>query len=121
MIICKVERSHLPTRRTLKVLGIPTGTCCDWHARWSDGGIDALADCSPRPGSVRRRIPDNVHDDVVEFALDHEDLTPRELAVKYTDEKRYLVSEPPVHRILSAEDLIAAQAHVVICRPNEPW
>ena len=130
-IIRTVEASHLPTRQTLKMLGIPSSTYYDWYARWSDGGIDALADRSPRPRSVWNRIPDQVRKDVVDFALEHEDLTPRELAVKYTDEKRYFVSESSVYRILSAEDLITAPAHVVICaadefrdkttRPNELW
>jgi putative transposase len=130
-IIRTVEASHLPTRQTLKMLGIPSSTFYDWYARWSDGGIDALADRSPRPGSVWNRIPDKVRDDVVDFALEHEDLTPRELAVKYTDEKRYFVSESSVYRILSAEDLVTAPAHVVIraadefrdktSRPNELW
>ncbi len=130
-IIRTVEASHLPTRQTLKMLGIPSSTYYDWYARWRDGGIDGLADRSPRPGSVWNRIPDTVRGDVVDFALEHEDLTPRELAVKYTDEKRYFVSESSVYRILSAEDLITAPAHVVIkaadefrdktTRPNELW
>mgnify|MGYP001351670730 CR=1 FL=1 len=130
-IIRTVEASHLPTRQTLKMLGIPSSTFYDWYARWSDGGIDALADRSPRPGSVWNRIPDKVRDDVVDFALEHEDLTPRELAVKYTDVKSYFVSESSVYRILSAEDLVTAPAHVVIraadefrdktSRPNELW
>ncbi|NKB28111.1 MAG: DDE-type integrase/transposase/recombinase [Rhodobacteraceae bacterium] len=130
-IIRTVEASHLPTRQTLKMLGIPSSTYYDWYARWSDGGLDGLADRSPKPASVWNRIPDTVRDDVVDFALEHEDLTPRELAVKYTDEKRYFVSESSVYRILSAEDLITAPAHVVIraadefrdktVRPNELW
>ena len=88
-IIRTVEASHLPTRQTLKMLGIPGSTYDVWYARWSDGGLDGLADRSPRPASVWNRIPDAVRDDVVDLALEHEDLTPRELAVKYTDEKRY--------------------------------
>jgi putative transposase len=130
-IIRTVEASHLPTRQTLRMLGIPSSTYYDWYARWSDGGFDALADRSPRPRSVWNRIPDKVRADLVDFALEHEDLTPRELAVKYTDEKRYFVSESSVYRILSAEDLITAPAHVVIraadefrdktTRPNELW
>ena len=130
-IIRTIEASHLPTRQTQKMLGIPSSTYYDWYARWCDGGIDGLADRSPRPGSVWNRIPDRVRKDVVDFALEHEDLTPRELAVKYTDEKRYFVSESSVYRILSAEDLITAPAHVVIraadefrdktTRPNELW
>ena len=130
-IIRTVEASHLPTRQTLKTLGIPSSTYYDWYARWSDGGIDALVDRSPRPKSVWNRIPDQVRKDVVDFALEHEALTPRELAVKYTDEKRYFVSESSVYRILSAEDLVTAPAHMVIraadefrdktSRPNELW
>ena len=55
----------------------------------------------------------------------------KELAVRYTDEKRYFISESSAFRILKAEDLIAAPAHVVIraadefrdktSRPNELW
>ena len=130
-IIRTVDASHLPTQQTLRMLGIPSSTYYDWYARWHDGGFDALADRSPRPRPVWNRIPDRVRVDVVDFALEHEDLTPRELAVKYTDEKRYFVSESSVYRILSAEDLITAPAHVVIraadefhdktSRPNELW
>ena len=130
-IIRTVEASHLPVKQTLAMLGIPSSTYYQWYARWADGGLDALADRSPRPRSVWNRIPDDVRDNFVEFALDHEDLTPRELAVKYTDEKRYFISESSAYRILKAEDLIAAPAHVVIkaadefrdktMRPNELW
>ena len=130
-IIRTVEASHLPVKRTLAMLGIPSSTYYDWYARWVEGGLDALADRSPRPKSVWNRIPDEVRRAVVEFALEHEDLTARELAVRYTDEKRYFVSESSAYRILKAEDLIAAPAHVVIraadefrdktTRPNELW
>ena len=130
-IIRTVEASHLPVKRTLAMLGIPSSTYYDWYARWVEGGLDALADRPPRPRSVWNRIPDEIRRDVVEFALEHEDLTARELAVKYTDEKRYFVSESSAYRILKAEDLIPAPAHVVIraadefrdktTRPNELW
>jgi len=130
-IIRTVEASHLPVKRTLKMLGIPSSTYYDWYARWLDGGVEALADRSPRPRSVWNRIPDKTREDFVEFALEHEDLTPRELAVKYTDEKSYFVSESSAYRILKAKDLITAPAHVVIRaadefrdktnRPNELW
>lgn len=73
-----------------------------------------MADRSPRPKSVWNRIPDDIRERFVEFALENEDLTPRELAVKYTDEKRYFISESSAYRILKAEDLITAPVHVVI-------
>ena len=102
-IIRTVDASHLPTRQTLSMLGIPSSTCYDWNARWVEGGVDALADRSPRPRSVWNRIPDETREDFVTFALDHEDLSPRELAVKYTDEKRDFVSESTAYRILKGE------------------
>ncbi len=130
-IIRTVEASHLPVKRTLAMIGIPSSTYYEWYARWTEGGFDALEDRSPRPRSVWNRIPDKTRQDIVEFALEHEDLTPRELAVKYTDEQRYFISESSVYRILKAADLIAAPAHVVIkaadefrdktVRPNELW
>jgi len=113
-IIRTVERSHLPAKRTLDMLCIPRTTFYRWYDRYLDGGLDALADRSPHPKSVWNRIPDQTRDDFVEFALEHEALAPRELAVKYTDEKRYFISESSAYRILKAEDLIAAPAHVVI-------
>ena len=130
-IIRTVEASHLPVKRTLAMIGIPSSTYYEWYARWTEGGFDGLEDKSPRPRSVWNRIPDNTRQDIVEFALEHEDLAPRELAVKYTDEQRYFISESSVYRILKAADLIAAPAHVVIkaadefrdktVRPNELW
>tara|TARA_B100000745_G_scaffold283311_1_gene217294 strand:- start:213 stop:824 length:612 start_codon:yes stop_codon:yes gene_type:complete len=130
-IIRTVEASHLPVRQTLTVLGIPSTTFYRWYDRWSDGGLDALEDTAPRPRSVWNRLPDEARANVIEFALEHEDLTPRELAVKYTDERQYFVSESSVYRILKAEDLITAPAHIVMkaanefkdrtTRPNELW
>ena len=87
------------------MLGISSSTCYEWYARWTKGGFDALEDKSPRPRSVWNRIPDETCEDIVEFALEHEDLTPRELAVRYTDEQRYFVSESPVYRILKGKPL----------------
>ncbi len=113
-IIHTVERSHLPAKRTLDMLCIPRTTYYRWYDRYLDGGLDALADRSPCPKFVWNRIPDQTRDDFVELALEHEALAPRELAVKYTDEKRYFISESSAYRILKAVDLIAAPAHVVI-------
>ena len=74
----------------------------------ADSGIDALSDHSPHPSSVLHRIPGEVREDIVDFALEYEDLTSSELAVNYTDEKHYFVSESSAHRILRAEDLRTA-------------
>ena len=68
-IIRTVEASHLPVKRKLAMLNIPSATYYQWYARWVEGGVDALEDRSPRPKSVWNRIPDDVRADFVEFAL----------------------------------------------------
>ena len=57
-IIRTVEGSHLPTKQTLDMLGIPRTTFYRWYDRYVEGGFDALADRSPCPKSVWDRIPD---------------------------------------------------------------
>jgi putative transposase len=73
----------------------------------------------PCPKSVWNRIPQSRRDDLIEFALEHEALTTRELAVKYTDQKWYFISESSAYRILKAADLITAPDYVVIKAANE--
>ncbi len=53
------------------------------------------------------------------MALDCSELSPCELAVRFTDEKRYFVSEATVYRLLKANDLITSPAHVVVKAANE--
>jgi transposase InsO family protein len=130
-IIRIVEQSHLPARRTLEQLGIPRRTFCRWYDRYLDGGPEALADRTSAPSRVWNRIPSHIHDQIIELALEQSELSPRELAVRFTDEKRYFVSEATVYRLLKAHDLITSPAYVVIkaadrfhtqtTRPNEMW
>ena len=118
-IIRTVEGSHLPTKQTLDMLGIPRSTFYRWYDLYLEDGLDGLSDKPPSPKSVWNRIPDDRRDDLIEFALEHEALTARELAVKYTDEKRYYVSESSAYRILKEADLITAPDYVVIKAAEE--
>ena len=118
-IIRLVEQSHLPARRTLDKLGIPRATFNRWYERYVDGGIDALEDRSPKPKRVWNRIPDEVREQVIELALDEPDLSPRELAVTFTDTNGYFVSESSVYRLLKANDLITSPAFIVIKAADE--
>jgi putative transposase len=113
-IIRLVEQSPLPVRHTLAKLGIPTATFYRWYDRYSSGGPKALNDRSPRPDRVWNRIPDAVRQQIIELALDQPALSPRELAVRFTDTKSYFVSEASVYRLLKAHDLIASPAFIVI-------
>ena len=118
-IIRLVEQSHLSVRRTLEQIGIPRATFYRWCDLYQTGGPDALEDRSPRPGRVWNRIPDEIRDRVLRLALDEPDLSPRELAVRFTDAERYFVSESSVYRLLKAHDLITSPAFVVIKAADE--
>ena len=130
-IIRIVEQSHLPARRTLEQLGIARRTFCRWYDCYLDGGPEALEDRPSAPSRVWNRIPPDIRDQIIELALEQSELSPRELAVRFTDEKRYFVSEATVYRLLKAHDLITSPAYVVIkaadrfhtqtTRPNEMW
>jgi putative transposase len=118
-IIDLVEGSHLPAKRTLDKLGIPRSTFYRWYDRYLEGGIEALADRRSRPDRVWNRIPDDVREQIIDLALQVPELSPRELAVRFTDERKYFVSEASVYRLLKAHDLITSPAYVVIKAANE--
>mgnify|MGYP001120798272 FL=1 len=130
-IIRLVEGSHLPTKRTLDELGIPRTTFYRWYDRYLAGGPEALEDRSPRPSRVWNRIPEPVREKVKDLALKESELSPRELAVKFTDQEQYFVSESTVYRVLKSYDLITSPAYVVLSaadefkdktmRPNQLW
>jgi transposase InsO family protein len=130
-IIRLVEQSPLPVRHTLAKLGIPRATFYRWYDRHSSGGPEALNDRSPRPDRVWNRIPDGARDNVIQLALDEPALSPRELAVRFTDSRSYFVSEASVYRLLKARHLIASPAFIVIkaadtfkdktTAPNQLW
>ncbi len=94
-IIRLVEQSHLSARQTLDKLGIPRPTFYRWYNRFLTHGVEGLE--SP-PLRVWNRIPDDIRDHIIALALDHADLSPRELAVKFTDKESYFVSEASVYR-----------------------
>jgi putative transposase len=118
-IIRLVEQSHLPVGRTLERLGIPRATFYRWYDRYQAGGPEALDDCSPRPDRVWNRIPDDVRERVRILALEESALSPRELAVRFTDTESYFVSEASVYRLLKALDLIASPAYTVMKAADE--
>jgi len=118
-IIRLVEGSHLPVRRTLAQLGIPRATFYRWYDLFRTGGPEALEDRPSRPGRVWNRIPEEVRGRILELALAEPELSPRELAVRFTDQERYFVSEASVYRLLAAHDLIASPAFVVVKAADE--
>lgn len=118
-IIRLVEQSHLPRRRTLAMLDILPSTFYAWYDRYLTGGPEALEDRPSRPGKVWNRIPDKIRGQIKDMALEETELSPRELAVKFTEEKRYFVSESSVYRVLKSYDLITSPAFIVIKAADE--
>ena len=118
-IIQLVEQSHLPAKRTLDKLGIPRTTFYRWYDRYLSGGVEALEDRCPKPGCVWNRIPDDIRERIVDLALQEPELSPRELAVRFTDTQSYFVSEASVYRLLKTHDLITSPAFVVIKAADE--
>jgi transposase InsO family protein len=113
-IIRTIETSHLPVGRTLDKIAIPKTTFYAWLDRYAAGGLNALEDRKPRPKRVWNRIPDEVRVKVIEHALDAPELSPREVAVAFTDAEKTFVSEASVYRILKAEGLVTSPAFIVM-------
>jgi transposase InsO family protein len=67
----------------------------------------------------------------VEIALEHPEMSPRELACYITDKRKYYISESTVYRTLKANDLVTSPVYTVIDAldkfphptraPNELW
>jgi len=118
-IIRLVEGSHLSARQTLAKLGLSRTTFYRWYNRYLQRGEAGLQDQSPKPKHVWNRIPNEVRRKVVKLALKATDLSPRELAVTFTDRESYFVSEASVYRVLKAHDLITSPAFIVIKAASE--
>lgn len=130
-IIRLAEQSRLPVRRTLEHLGLPRSTFYRWCDQYQTGGPEALADRPSRPGRVWNRIPDDIWAKIIDLALEEAELSPRELAVRFTGTKGYFVWEASVYRLLKAHELITSPAFIVVKAadeftdktsiPNEMW
>lgn len=130
-IIDLVEKSTLSARRTLAQLDIPKSTFYGWYDRFTQGGIEALEDGAPAPKRAWNKIPDSIGEEIVDLALKEPELSPRELAVTFTDCRGYFVSEASVYRLLKARDLITSPAFILLkaadafsnptTAPNQLW
>ena len=109
-IIRLVDGSELGVNRTLQQLGIHKSTFYKWYKAYLEKGLTGL-DARARSSRQWNAIPEAQKLLVVEIALEHTALSPRELAVKITDEQGVFISESSVYRILKAKGLITTPAH----------
>lgn len=117
-IIRLVDRSELGVNKTLRELGIHKSTFYKWYRAYLKKGADGL---NTRRVSRQQwnTIPEEQKQLVVEVALEHPALSPRELAIKITDEQRVFISESSVYRILKARGLVTTPAHILLSASNE--
>lgn len=130
-IIQLVEQSHLPVKRTLEQIGISRARFYRWYDLYRRFGEPGLEDRRSGPKRAWNRIPDDVRGQILDMALERPELSPRELALTFTDERAYFVSETSVYRLLKAHDLITSPAFVVVkaadafkdktTAPNQLW
>ena len=112
-IIKIVETSDLAVRDTLRHLDIAKTTFYDWYRRYSDGGLDGLEDRKPRRRSGWNQVSQSIRDQVIEVALTRTDMSPRQIALHFTDKRRYFMSESTAYRILKEHDLITTPVYVL--------
>jgi len=130
-IICLVEKSDLPVKRTLEELDVHRGSFYKWYNRYLEAGYEGLANRSSSPHRFWNKIPEAERKRVVKSALDKPELSPRELAFDITDKEGWYISESSVYRILKDFDLITSPAYIVLkasdkfkhttTRVNEMW
>ena len=118
-IICLVERSRLPVKRTLDKLGVSRPTFYRWYDLYRRFGDAGLEDRRGGPRRVWNRIPETVRGQVLDMALEQPELSPRELAVTFTDTKTQFISEASVYRLLKAAGLITSPAYIVMKAADE--
>ena len=99
-IIRLVESSHLGVKRTLDKLGVARPTFYRWCARYLARGEAGLNNGYRGPVRPWNRLPEQIRARLIELALDVPELSPRELAVRFTHAQGYYVSESTVYRLL---------------------
>jgi len=118
-IIHMVTRSKIGVNKTLREIGLNKSTFYNWYNAYSENGVDGLI---PNKRSRNRQwnsIPQQQKNLVVKVALDHPELSSRELSYKITDEQQVFISESSVYRILKARGLITAPAHIFMSARDE--
>ncbi len=113
-IIRTVEDSSLGVAWTLRQLGIPKSTFYQWYDRFLTDGVEGLADQKRTFLTSWNKVPEEHRQALLEMALEQPDLSPRELAVRFTDERQYFVSEATTYRILKEHDLVTSPAWIVL-------
>ncbi len=130
-IVGLVRRAPAPKQRTLRELGIPRSTYYRWerHVRQPRAPLGSVGGAPSKV--VWNRLLPQEQETIVTTALDHPDLSSREVAWWVTDHAGFAVSESTVYRVLKQRGLIQEleprgmpaekEYRVKPQRPNEQW
>lgn len=118
-IIQTVTTSEIGVKRTLESFGIARSTFYKWYHKYLENGYSGLESSERTHKRQWNSIPQEQKDLVVEVALEHTELSSRELAYKITDEQGVFISESSVYRILKQRDLIPAPNHFLLSASDE--
>ena len=121
-VLEKVEATPGSKRKVLAELGISKSVCYRWRARARQGSLEDRR--HPGPSWYRLETV------VLEVALEHTDLSSRQLAAWITDNKGFSVSESSVYRLLKRQGLIKSpemkmaagkEFRTKTTRPHQMW
>ena len=101
-VLQKVESSPDFKRKVLTELGVSKSDRYRWRARHGQGSLEDRR----HPGPSWYRLSPGEETVVLEVALEHTDLSSRQLAARITDNKGFSVSESTVYRLLNSQGLI---------------
>ena len=113
-VIRLVEESELSVRRTLEELDVNRSTFYRWYKAYRDHGYEGLLSSSKSPKQFWNKLPESVKEQCLEVALEHPELSPRELAWHITDQHEYFISESSVYRLLKQYDLITSPTYILL-------
>lgn len=113
-VIRLVEESELSVRRTLNELGVSRSSFYRWYKAYRDDGYEGLVARNKSPRQFWNKLPESVREQCLEVALEHPELSPRELAWHITDQHEYFISESSVYRLLKQYDLITSPAYILL-------
>jgi len=125
-VLEKVEATPGSKRKVLSELGVSKSDCYRWRARARQGSLEDRR----HPGPSWNRLSPHEESVVLEVALEHTDLSSRQLAAWITDNKGFSASESTVYRLLNSQGLVKSpemkmaagkEFHAKTTHPHQMW
>jgi len=125
-VLEKVEATPGSKRKVLSELGVSKSDCYRWRARARQGSLEDRRHSGPS----WNRLSTHEESVVLDVALEHTDLSSRQLAAWITDNKGFSASESTVYRLLNSQGLVKSpemkmaagkEFHAKATCPHQMW